>query len=550
MKRAVPIMLLLFILCYILPLGIRPLMIPDETRYAEIPREMIRTGDWIVPRLDGLRYFEKPVLGYWIEAGAQSLFGRNRFAVRLPVAVAAALTAFILFLLVRRFTSETSTAHLTVIIYLTFIEVFILGIFNVLDGFLNLFLTGAMVSFFFANREPEPIKERFFLALFGVFCGLSFLAKGFLAFAIPGVVVIPYMIWTGETRKLLRTAWLPIVSALIVVLPWSLLVWRRAPDFWRYFFWVQHIQRFFSSGNSQHPQPFWFFLPVLAAGMLPWTPIFPAIISGLKKLRPFSHLTKFALCWFAFPFILLSASHGKLITYILPCYPPLAILTAAGLTAYLRQSSGKAFSVGTRVAAGIAGLLAMTLFLSRWAWVPGAPGHGTEAWKWAAACLALFGAAGLFFLSPRPERQQRRLALFGLGGVLFLGSIHLAVPDRVLLSRSPGPFLREHADEAGDRTMIVSEGGLVPAICWSYERDDVLLLKDEAGEFKYGIAYPDAEDHVIPLKRLGELIRKNPRSGRILLIGRTHLYKVWKRSLPEPLALHEDRTGSFVIARF
>jgi hypothetical protein len=102
----------LFFLLYILPLGVRPIMVPDESRYAEIPREMIASGDWTAPHLNGLRYFEKPVLGYWLNAGSIMLFGENAFAIRFPSAMSAGISAVILFLLVRRYAGGYSAGIL------------------------------------------------------------------------------------------------------------------------------------------------------------------------------------------------------------------------------------------------------------------------------------------------------------------------------------------------------------------------------------------------------------------------------------------------------
>src|SRR4030042_4567945 len=110
MRKIAIIIFVLFFLIYILPLGVRPLVIPDETRYAEIGREINETGDWIVPRLDGLRYFEKPILGHWLHALSIKLLGTNAFAIRLPSALAVGLSALMLFFFVRRFTCDTSAA--------------------------------------------------------------------------------------------------------------------------------------------------------------------------------------------------------------------------------------------------------------------------------------------------------------------------------------------------------------------------------------------------------------------------------------------------------
>ena len=106
-----------FLVLYVLPLGVRPLVIPDETRYAEIPREMLVSGDWIVPRLNGLRYFEKPPLGYWLNAASMWLFGESAFAIRLPSAIAAGLTAVLLFVWARRFTDDGATPWLATTVF-------------------------------------------------------------------------------------------------------------------------------------------------------------------------------------------------------------------------------------------------------------------------------------------------------------------------------------------------------------------------------------------------------------------------------------------------
>ncbi len=122
MRKSCVVIIGIFLFLYILPLGVRPIIIPDESRYAEIPREMIASGDWIVPRLNGLRYFEKPVMGYWLNALSIKLFGENAFAVRFPSASATGLSAFLIFLLIRRFSGEifrcnSGSADLSDLIY-------------------------------------------------------------------------------------------------------------------------------------------------------------------------------------------------------------------------------------------------------------------------------------------------------------------------------------------------------------------------------------------------------------------------------------------------
>lgn len=346
MKKYYVAVIALFLILYILPLGVRPIAIPDETRYAEIPREMIVSGDWVVPHLNGLKYFEKPVLGYWLNALSITLFGENAFAIRLTSALSAGISALMVFFLIRRFGGGSQTGILGAAAYLTCLLVFALGTINILDSMLSMFLTGAITSFFFAHKENRPSRKFAFLALFGVFCGLAFLIKGFLAFAVPLVTIVPFMLWERRFKELIKISWVPFLTLLIVVLPWCIMVHLRESDFWNYFFWTEHIKRFISPIPGQHPKPFWYFIPILAGGALPWLFLLPAVFSGVKGVvRSKDSLVRFAICWFLFPFLFFSACSGKLIPYILPCFPPLVIIIAIGLVNYFERGKQKAFSI-------------------------------------------------------------------------------------------------------------------------------------------------------------------------------------------------------------
>lgn len=226
----------MFLLLYVVPLGVRPMFIPDEFRYAEIPREMIVSGDWVVPHLDGLRYFEKPVLGYWLNAVSMIIFGQNAFGVRFPSAAAVGISALLIFVAVRRFGGGSLTGMLASAVFLTFSEVYAIGTFSVLDSVLSMFITASMVSFFFAYAEAISRKKTGFLALFGAFCGLAFLTKGFIALAVPVVAIVPFMLWEGRWKELFRIAPVTLGTAVLVVLPWGLMIHFREPDFRNYFF--------------------------------------------------------------------------------------------------------------------------------------------------------------------------------------------------------------------------------------------------------------------------------------------------------------------------
>jgi len=349
-KRYALLLLSFFLLAYILPLGARVLLEPDETRYAEIPREMIASGDWIVPHLNGLRYFEKPVLGYWVHAGSLLLFGESNFAVRLPSALAVGLSALLIFSLIGRALrpddrKDNYPALLAVLVFLSNFEVFGIGNTAVLDSLFSFFLTATITAFFFASEEmPRSRREKIFLILSGLSCGLGFLTKGFLAFAVPVLALVPYLLLQRRYFDLFRMSLLPLFAAVLVSLPWAMLIHSREPDFWHFFFWNEHIRRFLAD-NAQHKESFWFFVLTAPAMFIPWTFMIPAAAPGIRALLKEpgvkGRLLRLSVCWLAIPFLFFSFSNGKLLTYILPCFPPAAILMSFGLLEAFKKGRWK-----------------------------------------------------------------------------------------------------------------------------------------------------------------------------------------------------------------
>ena len=525
-----------FLLFYILPLGFRPIIIPDESRYAEIPREMIASGDWIVPHLNGLRYFEKPVLGYWLNALSIKMFGENAFAVRFPSAMTIGISAIIIFFLMRRFAGQRSLEIITPIIFLTFLEVYGVGTFNVLDSMLAMFVTAAMTSFFFAyTADTSSKKKQGFLLLFGVFCGLAFLTKGFLAFVVPVVTIVPFMIWERRFKEIFIIPWLPILAAVLVALPWAIMIYHKEPDFWQFFIWNEHIKRFMSE-NAQHGQSFMYFFLLLPAAALPWTFLFPAVILGLKKTGIKKSIVRYAICWFLFPLLFFSISKGKLLTYILPCFPPLAILISIGLYQYFETGGKKAFNAGGRSLALLVAGVAVVLMVVQCIGFKGFKPY-LQNWKWVLSVAGLITFTYPLLAACRKIEYKKKIMLYALSPIFLVYSTHFVLPDVTLQHKTPGKFLLRYSKMVHPDTILVSDEDQVRAVCWFYKRNDVYLLAG-GGELMYGLKYVDSKDRLLTIDRFNTLVKRYP--GRIVAVFNFRKYQSLKGKLPKPLFLETN----------
>lgn len=523
-----------FALVFILPLGLRPLCQPDEFRYADVPRAMIESGDWVVPRLDGLRYFEKPAGGYWLTAVSMSVFGPHPFAIRLPAAVAAGLSALLLALLGAR-RGEGTTGLLAAAILLSLLEVFCIGVVAILDGPFALAVTAALIACFFSLTTDRARSAALLLAVAGAACGVAFLIKGPLSFVLVALVVGPFTILERRFLWFTKRAWIPAAAASAVVLPWAVAIQRQEPDFWRYFLVTEHLQRFLEPSTNQHPEAAWFFLPVLALGALPWTPLIPAAAAGARRASPAERkLLRFAACWLVLPFLFFSASSGKLTTYILPVYPAIAIGLAIGLRRYLQSGRERLWQIGTAISAAIAAAGGFAF----------AVGHHTlydpgDSWRGWLLATSLTVTALLAVASLRSRSRHAKWAFFLASPIPFFICLHLSLPVAIRGVETPQEFLASHASWVGPSTRVVSESAMIQAVCWTYQRDDVSVF-GKKGELSYGLGYEDAKDRHLDTDDLRELI-DSPRSESVVVVMKTRTAKHLRSALPPPIhSAHEQ----------
>lgn len=495
-------LLVVYLLLYVLPLGNRALVIPDETRYAEIPREMLTTGDWVTPRIDGLRYFEKTPLGYWLNAASIATFGENPFAVRLPSAVAVGLTLLLILLFCLKTFTDRRVAVLAAFIQMTFLEVYFVGTFAVLDSLLTLFLTGTMMAYYLAVKEQKNHLAWTYYTVAGVLMGLAFLTKGFLAIAIPVIVFVPWLVVRKDWRALFLKSAYTLLIASLLVLPWGILIQLRDSDFWRYFFWVEHIRRFIAD-NAQHKAPFYYFLVSLPVLAFPWVSFISPAITGLRASVEKRGLLQFLWLWLVIPFLFFSLSRGKLETYILPCFPPLAILLAAGLDNYLRHNNKQAFN---RVSLfnGMVLLSVLALLLVQQFAATRPLYQQTELLKLVMVALTLLAAVVACLRATKSTNTNVKLILTGTAVLPLIVLIQFAMPNQIKESDTLARLFTEVGHKIGPDTLVVSDGSILRAVNWYLKRADVYLLT--SNEMSYGLSYPDATGRLLNARSFAALL--------------------------------------------
>ena len=333
--RVVTTLVFLLFVIWFGNLGYRSLVRPDEGRYAEIAREMAITGDWTTPRLNGIKYFEKPPLQYWMTAAAFKAFGEHEWTARLW----AALTGFAGVLMVgftgARLFGRQAGFYSAVVLASSLLYA-VIGHINTLDMGVTFWLTIGLLGFLLGQRGARRTREtRLWMLLAWVAMGFGFLSKGLIGLALPAAAMVAYAIVHRDISFLKRLEPVAgIAIILVIALPWIIAVSIANPEFPHFFFIHEHFQRFLTKVHHR-TAPWWYFVPILIAGMLPWTPMLVQALIAAWKGDPGGRSFKprrFLLLYASVIFLFFSASQSKLPSYILPIFPALALLVGEWLT--------------------------------------------------------------------------------------------------------------------------------------------------------------------------------------------------------------------------
>lgn len=431
------VLLLAFTAVWFSNLEYRKLVNPDEGRYAEIPREMVASGDWITPRLNGIKYFEKPALQYWATAAAYTLFGEHQWTARLWSALTGFLGVLMVFFTGRRLFGAEAGWYAALVLGSSLLWVLV-GHVNTLDMGVSFLLSAAVCAFLLAQHDAAQARarSRWMLAAWAALA-LAVLSKGLIGLVLPGAALFLYILIERDWRLAGRLRLAAGVALLLVLtLPWFVAVSLANPEFFQFFFIHEHFERFLTKQHGRYEPPY-YFIPVLLAGMLPWTLI---LIDALARAwqrdpRQRFQVRRFLFLWAAVVFVFFSASSSKLLPYILPMFPALALLIGARLTRL-----GARALAWQALPAALAGIVLLAL-------IPGIERYASReaevdlfrdyaSWLIAAGLLQIAGAAACAWLAWR-GRAAAALVVLAFAGLVFA---QLVLSGHESLSRAKSAY--------------------------------------------------------------------------------------------------------------
>jgi 4-amino-4-deoxy-L-arabinose transferase-like glycosyltransferase len=500
--------LALAVILYFAFMGAYPLLDPDEGRYAEIAREMLESGDFLIPRLDYMGYLEKPPLFYWLLASSMGLFGQHEWAVRIVPGIAGFLTLLLTIGFGSRFLGRR-TGFMAGWVYLTSVVPLVMARLPIIDGVFSLFLAATWGAWYTGYTAASATTKRRWYCLAWTCMALATMTKGIAAIVLTGAI-ISGMVAVNRQWNALRSMF-PLRGLLIfaaIAFPWHLYVGIRYPLFWHFYFVVQHFGRLV---GSEHVKPFWFFVLVFPFGMFPWTVfVLPAFNDPLRsaartvnmrwkpasrekqslfeKTTPIQETRQtqtlaFLILWVLAVVGLFSLSRCKLVPYILPAYPAMALMTGSYLAGHGRKQR---YIRWTMVTAAVL-LLAFIPVVSHFAESQHALPIGELTWPVRAAQGGLLIASLLLGLAA--FRAALVPACTGLVLIAIVPSVMMTVPLASeytklgsILNSMPGPLPAD---------MKIAEWDTYHPSLNFYTRRPVILV-DVGGELEFGSRLGDS----------------------------------------------------------
>jgi 4-amino-4-deoxy-L-arabinose transferase-like glycosyltransferase len=515
---AVHLLILLILSCLFLflNLGSYSLKEPDEGRYAEIPREMVETGDYIVPRLNYVRYFEKPPLHYWMTALSYKTLGISEWSFRLPNALAALFCVLALYFSIRKW-FNARTGLTSAIILLSSFGFFAMGRIITIDMLFACLLFISLLAFYGYYRE----KRMSSLYLFYTCLALSTLAKGPVALILVGLTVLIFLVVERNfafLRDLLRLKGLLLYGCITV--PWFVAIALREKEFLWFFFVDQHFLRFLTAKHKRSGPPY-YFIPVLLGGMFPWSLLIPRSIVALwhvKELRLF-------FIWSLVVFVFFSLSGSKLPPYILPAFPAISALLGYLFCNRWSERIPWAGEIALYqlffAALGLTGLLAASGKLPGLLDLPPKIIDILKETRGLSAGVSILSAV-LFLLFCAKSMRRFKTAFMGLVAfslvIIVLLMLHTPVIDRLNTTKELAQIITQR--KANAEVVVVNYGSFEETLPF-YIRERVLIASYE-GELAMGATYPDTKEFFLGPEAFVTLFKADKQVLAVLKESRLH----------------------------
>jgi 4-amino-4-deoxy-L-arabinose transferase-like glycosyltransferase len=330
----------------------RPLAHPDEGRYAEISREMVATGDWVTPRLNGFAYLQKPPLQYWATAAAYEVFGVSEWTARLWTALTGLAAVLATWFAGRRLLGEAAGDFGALALIASPYFIVMSGV-NTLDMGVSLFLSGTVFAYLLSRQAATRAAERGWMLVAWAAMALAVLSKGLIGVVLPLGTLLAYAIWHRHPAALARLHLAPGLALFgAITVPWFVLAARANPEFLEFFFLHEHFQRFTTTVHNR-AGPVWYFVPILLLAVAPWIVAAGEGAARAWRARPEDAAAvsarRFLLVWCAVVFAFFSVSQSKLPAYLLPIVPALALLAGDALAGGSGRRAAFSLAVGAMV---------------------------------------------------------------------------------------------------------------------------------------------------------------------------------------------------------
>ncbi len=512
-------------------------MDPDEGRYHEIPREMLLSGNFLTPHLNGVEYFEKPVLQYWLTAFMMSIFGITEFAGRIvPALSAIGCIALAGWLGTMMFTRRVGL--LAAAILATSCLNLVVASINILDMTLTLFMTGCMVFFHaFERYDNKKCLLAFYVAM-----GLGVLTKGLVAIILPFGIIFWYALLTKRPRLFLKLFYLPgIILFFIVTVPWFYLVCQANHDFFYFFFVREHFLRFTTKMHDRF-QPWWFFIPFVIIGMMPWTGFLVSLFSKKGVIRKTSSQRNrcdiiYLLLWFFIIFIFYSISDSKLVPYIMPCWMPLTLLVAASIKRFETEGSWlcHSFAVNSILCLSFVAALVGYIFVSDYLTIDEFIAEG------GLLTAALFiGTIAAIFTWKQTGRFRCTATVLCIMGFFFGLGMH-QVQEQIHNNQSAYYVSQKINELEPQNSLIVNYGEFYHGTVF-YTKQRVALA-DFKGELEFGSAHPSGEGWFYNGEQLNDLWNSEK---RIIIVVKDRYLQQCMDTLTAPAA-QTIKEGQYTI---